>query len=96
MINQQSAVYVITNWNYTVLYIGATKNLAARIETHKNGGVDGFGKKYQCRYLLHVELYDTWAAAIHRERQLKKWKRAWKNRLITKNNPEWRDLSWDI
>ena len=96
MINQQSAVYVITNQNYTVLYIGATKNLSARMETHKNGEVDGFSKKYQCRYLLHVELYDTWAAASSREHQLKKWKRAWKNRLITKNNPEWRDLSWDI
>ena len=70
--NKQSSVYIMTNKHRTVLYIGATNNLPARIKSHKNGMADGFSNKYCCHYLVHVELYDEWLTAINRERQLKK------------------------
>ena len=96
MTKQQAAVYVMANQTRRVMYIGATRNLAERVEAHKNGAVSGFSKKYRCHFLVHVEFYDDWNAATQRERQLKDWKRAWKQELIRKANPHWRDLSEDI
>ena len=70
--------------------------MAARIEAHKKGVVEGFTKTYQCRHLVYVEFHEDWNSAICRERQLKKWERKWKEELITSQNPTWRDLSKDI
>jgi putative endonuclease len=74
------------------LYIGVTSNLAQRIWQHKQGVVDGFTKKYRVKNLVYFELHDTAESAITREKQIKKWERAWKLRLIEENNPEWKDL----
>ena len=89
-------MYIVSNKLRSVLYIGATRNLAARVEAHQKGVVPGFTKKYQCYCLVHAEFYEDWNSAICREQQLKRWKREWKDNLITSQNPTWRDLSEDI
>ena len=70
-----------------------TGNIVRRIEEHKGGLLDGFSKKYALKYLIYYEEIPEAAAAIQREKQLKKWNRAWKEKLISASNPEWNDLS---
>jgi len=78
------------------LYIGITNNLAKRIWEHKNKKVDGFTKKYEVHHLVYFELHNNSESAITREKQIKKWNRLWKIRLIEEKNPEWKDLYQDI
>jgi putative endonuclease len=85
--------YIITNYKRTTLYIGVTNNLIRRIYEHKNGLVDGFSMKYQLKYLVYYEETGDITSAIQREKQLKKWNRSWKEKLINEFNPEWKDLS---
>jgi putative endonuclease len=85
-------VYIVSNKNRTVLYIGVTSNLSKRSHEHKNREGSFFTKKYNCTDLIFYELYDDILSAIEREKQLKKWKRAWKDELIATFNPELRDL----
>ena len=86
-------VYIITNYKKTTLYIGVTNDLIRRMYEHGNGLVRGFSKKYQLKYLVYFEETGDVMSAIHREKQLKKWNRAWKEELINEFNPEWKDLS---
>ncbi len=86
-------VYIITNWNNNVLYIGVTSNIEKRIYEHKNKMIDGFTKKYNVNKLVYYEIYDDVNNAIKREKQLKKIKRDKKIELIENMNPEWMDLS---
>ena len=65
----------------------------ARIWQHKNDVVEGFTKKYGVHTLVYYEVHGDMRSAINREKQIKKWKRAWKLALIEKQNPTWRDLS---
>jgi putative endonuclease len=88
------AVFILASRRNGTLYIGVTSNLQARIWQHKNGTHEGFTKKYNVHMLVYHELHGDMPAAITREKQLKKWNRAWKLRLIEEGNPEWRDL-WD-
>ena len=74
------------------LYIGVTSNLVQRVWQHKNSVVAGFTDKYAVHRLVWFELHATMEAAITREKQMKKWSRAWKIELIEKVNPEWNDL----
>ncbi|MFY0599701.1 MAG: GIY-YIG nuclease family protein [Cyclobacteriaceae bacterium] len=85
-------VYIVSNKRRTVLYVGVTSNLYARIYEHKNGVGSEFTKKYNCVDVLFYEFYPSIEEAIHREKRLKKWNRAWKDELIKKFNPELRDL----
>jgi putative endonuclease len=78
------------------LYIGVTSGLAKRVGEHKNKCVAGFTKKYGVDTLVYYEAHDSAESAIQREKQLKKWKRAWKVRLIEEMNPGWRDLYDEI
>ena len=83
----------MTNKHNTVLYIGVTSNLALRVIKHRNRNwVDSFTARYNCDKLVYFEHFDDIADAIAREKQLKGWRRAWKEELINKVNPEWRDL----
>ena len=59
---------------------------------HSQGGFDGFTKKYGVKLLAYYDMHETMDAAIRREKQLKRWRRAWKYRVIGKMNPEWRNL----
>jgi len=90
-------IYCMTNKYNNVLYIGVTNDLTRRIKEHKSGEIAGFTKKYNCEKLVYFEEYNQIEEAITREKQLKNWKREWKNELITKTNPSWEDLSleWD-
>ena len=86
-------VYMMTNWNDSVLYIGVTNNLERRVYEHKHHLVDGFTKKYNICKLVCFETTGDVRVALEREKQLKGWTRAKKNALIAKNNPTWQDLS---
>ena len=87
--------YILSSKN-KVLYVGMTDNLSRRIFEHKQSLIDGFTKKYDIHQLVWYEYHAAISEAILRERQIKKWKRAWKIELIEKNNPLWRDLYDDI
>jgi putative endonuclease len=69
-----------------------TSNLVGRVYQHKLGAVEGFTKKYGVNSLVYFEMHDSIEAAILRENQMKKWRRAWKIRLIEERNPNWIDL----
>lgn len=92
MQNKVSAVYILASSRNGTLYIGVTSNLVQRIWQHRTDLVDGFSKRYSVHLLVHYELHESVADAILREKQLKKWNRAWKLRLIERANPYWRDL----
>ena len=88
-------VYILSNWDDSVLYIGVTGNLLRRLYEHQNGLVDGFTKQYNIHKLVYYETTNDVYSAISREKQLKKWRREKKNQLIETVNPQWRDLSLD-
>jgi len=89
---KQYCVYILANKKNTVLYIGVTGNLPKRIYEHKNKLTDGFTKKYCVDKLVYFEQTENVQSALQREKQLKNWKREWKNELIDKNNPAWFEL----
>ena len=95
IMNKSCAIYIMTNYQETTLYIGVTSNLQRRIWEHKNKVVEGFTKKYNVDKLIYYELTDSIESAINREKQLKRWHRNWKINLIKKMNPEFKDLSLD-
>jgi putative endonuclease len=78
------------------LYVGVTSNLSQRVWQHQNDVFEGFSKRYGCKLLVWYELGESIDGSIQREKQLKKWNRVWKLRLIESMNPEWRDLSSDV
>ena len=86
-------VYILSNWNDSVLYIGVTSNLPRRLYEHKHHLVDGFTNKYNVEKLVYFEETTDVYAALEREKQLKKWRREKKNALISQRNPQWIDLS---
>jgi len=88
----QPTVYVLASQRNGTLYIGVTSDLIKRIWEHKNHLVEGFTQKYNVHQLVYFEQHQDMLAAITREKQLKKWNRAWKLALIEKTNPDWRDL----
>ena len=96
MWNYNYYVYIITNKTDKVLYIGVTNNLERRIYEHKNKTVPGFTQKYNINKLLYFEHFENINDAIHREKQLKKWNRKWKEELINKDNPKWNELYNEI
>ena len=86
-------VYILSNWNNQVLYIGVTNNLERRLYEHKNKLIEGFTKKYNLNKLVYFEETTDVKSALEREKQLKGWKREKKNILINSLNPDWNDLS---
>ena len=84
--------YIMASEKNGTLYIGVTSNLIKRVYEHKNNIVEGFTQKYKVHSLVYFEQYNDIILAIQREKQLKKWNRNWKIRLIEKDNPEWEDL----
>jgi putative endonuclease len=89
-------VYIIASKRNGTLYIGVTNDLIHRIAEHKNGLVEGFSKRYKINRLVYYEETGDITSAIVREKRLKKWRRAWKLRLIEEENPDWRDLYQDL
>lgn len=89
-------VYILASKKNGTLYIGVTNNFKKRIFEHENGAVGGFTKKYNVNTLVYYEQTDNIQSAIHREKRLKKWNRAWKIKLIEKVNPDWNDLYYQL
>ncbi len=90
--NKTPCVYIMANKRNGTLYTGVTSNLKQRVWKHKQELVDGFTKKYVVKNLVYFETHQTMEGAIVREKQIKKWNRAWKIRLIEENNDRWDDL----
>ena len=86
-------VYILSNWDDSVLYIGVTSDLKRRLYEHRNHLVNGFTAQYNVHKLVYFEYTNDVRSAIDREKQLKGWRRDKKNALISKVNPEWIDLS---
>lgn len=85
-------VYILASRPYETLYTGVTTDLKRRIYEHREGLVPGFTEKYDIRTLVWYENHSEIAAAITREKQIKRWRRQWKFELIEKMNPNWEDL----
>jgi len=85
-------VYILASRRNGTLYVGVTSDLARRVEQHRTGAVSNFTRKYGVYTLVYAEFHDTMDGALLRERQIKKWRRAWKLQLIERDNPQWRDL----
>ncbi|MBQ4445276.1 MAG: GIY-YIG nuclease family protein [Prevotella sp.] len=92
----QGFVYILTNKHNTVLYTGVTRNLKRRLAEHRLHLNHGFSSKYNTVKLVYYEVYYRLDDAIHREKQLKKWHREWKEKLINDFNPERVDLAASI
>ena len=92
MRQKQGFVYILASKSHGVLYIGVTSNIVKRVWEHKQNTIEGFTKKYNVKQLVYYEVTESIESAIVREKQLKKWNRAWKVRLIESVNPEWKDL----
>ncbi|MCK5332560.1 GIY-YIG nuclease family protein [Candidatus Parcubacteria bacterium] len=93
--NKTYYIYIMTNINDTVLYIGVTNNLQRRVYEHKNKLVKGFYEKYNLCKLVYYEITNNIESAIAREKQLKNWHRKWKINLIMAENPGFVDLNID-
>jgi putative endonuclease len=89
-------VYIIASGKNGTLYIGITTNLVRRTYEHRNDLTGGFTQKYRVHRLVYFEAHGDVREAILREKQIKKWNRAWKIRLIKRFNPQWSDLYFDI
>ena len=85
-------VYMLASTRNGTLYIGLTNDLVRRVYEHKNKVHQGFTKRYNVQMLIYNEVFEDIEAAIAREKQLKKWNRQWKLRLIEEYNPKWKDL----
>jgi len=85
-------VYMLASKRDGVLYVGVTSNISDRVSLHKQDLIEGFTKRHGVHRLVYYEMHHTMPDAIRREKQLKKWNRAWKVRLIEQLNPEWSDL----
>ena len=85
-------VYILASARNGTLYVGVTSNLIQRVWQHKEGLIDGFTKRYRVKNLVWFEQHEDAESAIRREKQIKKWERQWKVRLLEAGNPYWNDL----
>ena len=85
-------VYILTNWNNKVMYVGVTNDLTRRLYEHKNKLTDGFTSRYNVHKLVYFEHTTDAYAAITREKEIKAWRREKKDALVEKKNPDWKDL----
>ena len=89
-------VYLMASRKGGTLYLGVTRDLVRRVYQHKTKATPGFTSRYDVDRLVWFETYDDPVTAIEREKDIKKWRREWKVRLIEETNPDWRDLYSDI
>ncbi len=94
--NTQGCVYILASKPKGTLYTGVTSNLLQRVWQHKQEQVEGFTQKYGVKRLVYYEVTDDIVSAITREKQIKKWNRDWKIRLIEEVNPGWEDLYYEL
>jgi putative endonuclease len=92
MDDKQPSVYILASKRNGTLYVGVTSDFVGRISEHKQDLIEGFTKRYGVHDLVYIEFHEDMDTAIKREKQIKRWRRAWKLALIEKDNPGWRDL----
>jgi len=92
LVLKQFYVYMLCSKSHGPLYIGVTSDLVKRVYEHKNDLVESFTQKYGVHRLVWYEVHESWESAFQREKQIKKWERAWKLKLIERDNPSWVDL----
>ena len=92
MASKTGTVYLLASQRNGTLYLGVTSDLVQRVRQHKEGHFPGFTEKYGVARLVWFETHPRVADAIVREKQVKKWRRAWKLELIEESNPGWLDL----
>ena len=92
MSRHQYWVYVLTNINRNVIYVGVTNDLERRVAEHRDARAEGFTRKYKVNTLVYAEDYQYVEDAIAREKQIKGWSRSKKNALVETVNPTWADL----
>ena len=85
-------VYLLASDRNGTLYLGVTNDIVRRVFEHKSKVVPGFTKRYRIDKLVWFEVFDDPTSAITREKELKKWRREWKIKLIEEQNPQWIDL----
>jgi putative endonuclease len=85
-------VYCMASSRNGTLYLGVTNDLVRRVYQHKTKALPGFTSQYGVDRLVWYECHDDAINAIAREKELKKWRRAWKLELVEKMNPDWTDL----
>jgi putative endonuclease len=93
---RQFYVYMLSNRRYGVLYVGVTNNLMRRAAEHRQKLAQGFTSTYGVTRLVYFEIYPSILEARAREHSLKRWRRAWKLKLVDEFNPEWRDLGQEF
>lgn len=91
-VNKGYYVYILASERYGTLYVGVTSDIVKRVWQHREGLIDGFTKKYNIKRLVWFEAHEDVTAAITREKQIKKWHRSWKIKLIQSGNRYWQDL----
>ena len=85
-------VYILASRKDGATYVGVTNDIVRRIFEHRTKAVRSCTFKYNITRLVWFEIYDDPISAISREKELKKWKRVWKTKLIEEKNPQWDDL----
>jgi putative endonuclease len=85
-------VYIMANRYNSAIYVGSTSDIDLRVRQHKSGEIKGHTKKYNLTKLVYFERLEDMDRALKREKQLKNWRREWKNDLIEANNPNWHDI----
>ncbi|MHB0773494.1 GIY-YIG nuclease family protein [Bradyrhizobium sp. 5.13L] len=89
-------VYILASKQNGTLYIGVTNDLVRRVGEHKAKLIPGFTRQYNVTLLVHFEAFESVLEARSREHSLKRWRRAWKLKLIEELNPDWRDLTDEL
>lgn len=93
VMSKQPCVYILASQRLGTLYIGVTSDLVRRVHEHRNSDGSQFTSAYAVHLLVRYELFEDMRTAIAREKQLKRWHRAWKINLIESENPDWYDLA---
>ncbi len=91
--NREYYVYILTNWNNQVMYVGVTNDLKRRVYEHQQGLLEGFTRKYNVHKLVYFESCGEATDAISREKQIKRWSRTKKNALVESKNPNWEEIT---
>lgn len=89
MYHKNYYVYIVTNWEKSVLYVGVTNDMSRRLHEHYSGSIHGFTRQYSCKYLIYYEQHQYIANAINREKEIKGWRREKKEKLISSFNSDW-------
>ncbi len=94
--SKEPAVYILASKRNGTLYVGVSSDLSRRVWEHQNDVAEGFTREHGVHKLVYCEFHGDMKTAIAREKQIKKWNRAWKIRLIEENNARWRDLTEEL